>query len=62
MNVKNREDVKAIMEKIATPGAGVGIDPVYVHALILDKLSEIERRLAALESTAAGAPPPAARE
>lgn len=39
------------MQQIADPNHPVGMDPVYIHALILDKLLELDHRLAALEAT-----------
>jgi len=46
---KTREELWAIVDHIASADSPVGMDAVYVHALILDKLRAIERRLDALE-------------
>ena len=48
--MKTREELTGLIEKIAKPDSPVGIDALYVHALILDKLAEIEERLARLEN------------
>ena len=50
--MKPKEDLQPIIDQIARPDSPVGMDAVYVHALILDRLSQIEARLAALESSA----------
>jgi hypothetical protein len=50
--MKSREEVQAIMQEIASDKSPVGMDPVYVHALILDKLTDIQRRLTVLEEAA----------
>jgi hypothetical protein len=47
--MKTREELQAIIKEIASDKSPVGMDPVYVHALILDKLTDIQRRLTALE-------------
>lgn len=49
--MKTREELAGLIEKIAKPDSPVGFDALYVHAIILDKLSEIERRLDRLENT-----------
>ena len=51
--MKNREELKAISDRITSADSPVGMDAVYVHALILDKLEQIERRLERLERLAA---------
>ena len=48
--MKSKSEVQPLIEKIADPKSPVGMDAVYVHALILDKLLQIEQRLEALES------------
>ena len=47
--MKSKEELKPIIEKIASDKSPVGMDAVYVHALILEKLDEIEKRLDSLE-------------
>ena len=47
--MKSKEELRPIIDQIASEASPVGMDAVYVHALILDKLSEIERRLGAIE-------------
>jgi hypothetical protein len=47
--MKTKSEVQPLIEKIADPKSPVGMDAVYVHALILDKLLQIERRLDELE-------------
>ena len=51
--MKTKAEVETLIQKISDPKFSVGMDPVYVHALILDKLLEIERRLDALEAAVA---------
>ena len=51
--MKTREELKAIIESIKSLDSPVGMDAVYVHAVIIDKLTELASRLATLE-TAAG--------
>lgn len=53
MMMKNREELKAMCDRITSADSPVGMDAVYVHALILDKLEQIERRLERLERLAA---------
>jgi hypothetical protein len=48
--MKAKEELQDIIREIASDASPVGMDAVYVHALILDKLSEIERRLTDLET------------
>jgi hypothetical protein len=48
--MKSKDELQAIMDSIASANSPVGMDAVYVHALILDKLEQIERRLDALET------------
>ena len=48
--MKTKEELQEIIDKIASADSPVGMDAVYVHALILDKLGEIEQRLDVLES------------
>ena len=48
--MKSKEELQAIVERIASENSPVGMDAVYVHALILDKLESIEQRLSRLEN------------
>ena len=43
--VKTKDEFKDLIAKIASKDNPVGMDVVYVHALILDKLIQIEERL-----------------
>jgi len=47
--METQEEVKEIMDKIKNPSTAVGIDPVYVHAVILNRLTRIEEKLMELE-------------
>tara|TARA_B100001123_G_C15327390_1_gene1030016 strand:+ start:1945 stop:2094 length:150 start_codon:yes stop_codon:yes gene_type:complete len=47
--MKQKDDLQEIIENIASADSPVGMDAVYVHALIIDKLTEIEKRLDTLE-------------
>ena len=49
--MKSKSEVQPLIQQIADPNFPVGMYPVYVHALILDKLQEIERRLSTLEAS-----------
>lgn len=46
------EDYRRIAREIASDASPVGIDAKKTHVMILYKLEEIERRLAALEARA----------
>ncbi len=48
--MRAKEELVEIIQKIASSENPVGMDAVYVHALILDKLQTIEKRLSVLES------------
>ena len=48
--MKPKQELQSIIDEIASADSPVGMDAVYVHALILDKLESIERRLDALEA------------
>ena len=52
MNMKTKDQLQDTIEKIRSADSPVGMDAVYVHALILDKLEQIEARLTKLESRA----------
>ena len=43
-------ELEEIIDQIASSQSPVGMDAVYVHALILDKLQAIEDRLTHLET------------
>lgn len=43
--MKPKEELQAIIDEISSADSPVGMDAVYVHALILDKLIRIEERL-----------------
>ena len=47
--MKTKEELQSLIEKIASDKSPVGMDAVYVHALILDKLEKIEARLEQIE-------------
>lgn len=48
--MKTKDELLDLIKKIAADDSPVGMDAVYVHALILDKLEQIEARLKALET------------
>ncbi len=48
--MKPKHELESLIEQIRSDSSPVGMDAVYVHALILDKLVEIEQRLASLEN------------
>ena len=50
--MKEKNELQPIIDRISSEQSPVGMDAVYVHALILDKLTEIEKRLDALEKDA----------
>jgi hypothetical protein len=52
--MKSKDELQSIIKEIAAVESPVGIDAVYVHALILDKLSTIEKRIDRLEAIVAG--------
>ena len=47
--MKSKEELEPIINQIASGDSPVGMDAVYVHALILDKLGALEERLDRLE-------------
>ena len=47
--MKDKQELKEIIKRIANPESPVGMDAVYVHAVIIDKLHQIEQRLDRLE-------------
>ena len=48
--MRAKKELLEIIEQIASSESPVGMDAVYVHALILDKLQVIEKRLTSLEN------------
>lgn len=53
--MKPKAELTSIIDQIASADSPVGMDAVYVHALILDKLEQLERRLSAIEEAAQSA-------
>ena len=49
--MKRKEELQALIAQISSADSPVGMDAVYVHAVILDKLAQITTRLEALEQT-----------
>ena len=47
--MKPKSELKDVIDQIASADSPVGMDAVYVHALILDKLEKLEQRLTVLE-------------
>lgn len=47
--MKPKEELRLIIDQIASADSPVGMDAVYVHALILDKLNNLSKRIARLE-------------
>ena len=43
--MKTREELQSIIDQISSDTSPVGMDAVFVHAVILDKLQEIQKRL-----------------
>ena len=48
--MRAKKELLEIIEQIASSESPGGMDAVYVHALILDKLQAIEKRLTLLET------------
>ena len=48
--MKAKEDLQDLIEQIRSEESPVGMDAVYVHALILDRLPTIENRLQEIET------------
>jgi len=46
---KSKEQYASVIEKIKSENSAVGIDAQYTHAIIIDYLQQIIRRLNALE-------------
>lgn len=49
--MKPKEELQSIIDHVASADSPVGMDAVYVHALILDQLQDINQRLERLEHT-----------
>ena len=49
--MKRKDELQPLIDKIASADSPVGMDAVYVHALIIDKLNNIESRLRVLEES-----------
>lgn len=47
--LKPKSELQPIIEKIAAADSPVGMDAVYVHALILDHLQTLNERIELLE-------------
>jgi hypothetical protein len=47
--MKTQDELRSIIDNIASNESPVGMNAVYVHALIIDKLIQIENRLHRLE-------------
>ncbi len=47
--MKTKGELQPIIEKIAAADSPVGMDAVYVHALILDHLQTLNERIEQLE-------------
>ncbi|MCA9229978.1 MAG: hypothetical protein KDA57_04950 [Planctomycetales bacterium] len=50
--MKPKAELQAIIDRIASADSPVGMDAVYVHALILDHLQNLDARLKRLELAA----------
>lgn len=48
--MESKENLQPIIDQIKSDKSPVGMDAVYVHALILDKLAKIEKRITEIES------------
>ncbi len=53
--MKSKEELQSIIGQIASADSPVGMDAVYVHAVILDQLQRINERLDRLEAEVAAA-------
>ena len=49
--VKPKDELLELIAKIASQDSPVGMDAVYVHALILDKLAQLDAKIDTLEQT-----------
>ncbi|MEO2022441.1 MAG: hypothetical protein ABGX05_11525 [Pirellulaceae bacterium] len=48
--MKPKEELLDVIEQIRSEQSPVGMDAVYVHALILDQLASLDSRLQEIES------------
>ena len=48
--MKPKKELEEVITQIQSEDSPVGMDAVYVHALILDRLSQIDQRLDEIES------------
>ena len=48
--MKDKQELTDLIGQIASENSPGGMDAVYVHALIVDKLQQIDERLAAIEA------------
>lgn len=46
---KSKEEYREIIEKIGSENSPVGLDAQYTHAVIIDYLQRIEKRLGKIE-------------
>jgi len=51
--MKAKDELQGIIEQISCDESPVGMDAVYVHALILDRLTTLENRLKEIETVLA---------
>ena len=51
--MRTKTELAEIIDQIASQESPVGMDAVYVHALILDKLQNVQERLQRLEKMVA---------
>jgi len=51
--MKAKDELQGIIEQISCDESPVGMDAVYVHALILDRLATLENRLKEIETVLA---------
>ena len=51
--MKAKNELQGIIEQISCDESPVGMDAVYVHALILDRLTTLENRLKEIEAVLA---------
>ena len=49
MSMTPKAELSDVIQRIASEDSPVGMDAVYVHAVIIEKLTSIEERLSALE-------------
>ena len=49
--MKSKAELNEYMDSIRDANSPVGMDALYVHAAILEKLEQIEKRLDRLENT-----------